>query len=215
MGIFVFFFEIIGTVAFAVSGAIVAIQKNMDVFGISILGLTTATGGGVIRDLLIGNYPPFAFKDPVYALTAIGVSIICFLIAAKGPPLTDKNKARYNRLILIADSAGLGLFAVIGVKIAMESQERSNLFMTVFIGTVTAVGGGVLRDLMAGGVPFILMKHIYACAALAGSLVCALGWELFGNAAAMTAGAGVVFAIRLLSAHYKWNLPKAKPNEST
>ncbi|MDD4125902.1 MAG: trimeric intracellular cation channel family protein [Eubacteriales bacterium] len=212
MYVFVFLLEIIGTISFALSGAITGLQKNMDIFGVSILGLTTATGGGVIRDLLLGNYPPMAFRSPFYALTALGVSLLCFLPAVR--KLLFKNKTVYNRLMLITDSAGLGLFAVIGVKIAMESSSKNNLFFTVFIGTVTAVGGGVLRDLMAGGVPFILMKHIYACAAIAGALVCALTWDICGSAISMTAGSSVVFTIRLLSAHYKWNLPKAKTTES-
>jgi uncharacterized membrane protein YeiH len=113
--------------------------------------------------------------------------------------------------MLITDSAGLGLFAVIGVKIAFESSNNNNLFTAVFVGTITAVGGGVMRDLMAGGVPFILMKHIYACAAIAGALLCALTWDILGSTVSMAIGSSVVFAIRMLSAHYKWNLPKAHP----
>ena len=164
-----FVLEIIGTVSFAISGAVVGLQKNMDVFGVSILGLTTATVGGVIRDLILGNFPPVAFRIPAYAITAICVSLVCFLPAVRKVVLSNKNF--YNKVLLITDSAGLGLFAVIGVKIAMEAAVSRNLFMTVFVATMTAVGGGIMRDLLAGDVPFILMKHIYAVAAIAGQCV--------------------------------------------
>lgn len=214
MGVFVLILEIIGTASFAASGAYVGIKKNMDLFGVSVLGLTAATGGGVIRDLLLGNFPPLVFKNPVYALSAIGVSLLCFVLAAKTKLFAGGggNNAMH-RLILVADSAGLGLFAVIGVKVAAEAAGRPNFFMTVFVGTVTAVGGGVMRDLLAGGVPFIFMKHIYATSALAGALVCALGWNLFGNIVSMAAGACLVFSLRLLAAFYKWNLPKVKTTD--
>lgn len=212
MLVFVFVLEIIGTFSFAISGAVVGLQKNMDVFGVSILGLTTATGGGVIRDLILGNFPPVAFRIPAYAITAICVSLVCFLPAVRKVVLSNKNF--YNKVLLITDSAGLGLFAVIGVKIAMEAAVSRNLFMTVFVATMTAVGGGIMRDLLAGDVPFILMKHIYAVAAIAGAVVCALCWDVLGNNLSMILGAAVVFAIRLLSAHYKWNLPRAQSAEN-
>lgn len=213
MQVFVFILEIIGTIAFAISGAVVGLQKNMDIFGVSILGLTTATGGGVIRDLILGNFPPVAFKIPVYAITAICVSLVCFLPAVRRVLLD--NKAFYNKVLLIADSAGLGLFAVIGVKIAMEAAVSKNLFMVVFVATMTAVGGGVMRDLLAGGVPFILVKYVYAVAALAGALLCALTWDLIGSNLSMVTGAVIVFTIRMLSVHYKWNLPKAQSTKTT
>jgi uncharacterized membrane protein YeiH len=201
--------ELIGTVAFAISGAVIGIRKEMDVFGVAILGLTTALGGGVIRDLILNITPPAAFQDPVLALTAIIVSILVFI----RPVRTEaaRKKALYEKLLLIMDAIGLGLFTVLGVQVAIRSTVDTNLFLVTFVGVITGVGGGMLRDIFAGIRPYIFVKHFYACASIIGAWTCALLWPYAGSFASMIIGASLVVVLRLLAAHYRWSLPKAHP----
>lgn len=206
MQTFIFILEIIGTIAFAISGAMTALKKNMDIFGVAILGLTTAVGGGAVRDIILGITPPTMFKKPVYAAVAICVSIIVFIPAIRR--LLTRNHALYDAMMLVMDSLGLGIFTVMGISTAYSVSEEFNLFLLIFVGVITGVGGGLMRDMMAGNTPYIFVKHIYACASLAGALVCALLWKPSGAAMAMFAGA-VVVIIRFLAAHFKWSLPKA------
>ena len=201
-------FVLIGTVPAAISGAMLGIRKHMDLVGVAILGMTTGVGGGIIRDLVLGNTPPQAFKNPIFALAAIGTAILAFL-----PPvhhLFAKFPKAYTMMMLITDSIGLGVFTVVGVETALEHYPESGLFLLVFVGTVTGVGGGVLRDLLAAEEPYILAKrHLYAGACMAGALLCALLWEPLGRFWAMTVSAFFIFLFRLLSAHYHWNMVQA------
>ena len=130
-------FEIIGTVAFAASGAIVALKKEMDIFGVAILGLFTAVGGGVIRDMILGNTPPAVFKDPVYAVVAIITSVIIFLPKVRG--LLKKSPKVYDIVMLIMDSVGLGIFTVVGIQTAKSVNPDSGYFLLVFVGIVTGL----------------------------------------------------------------------------
>lgn len=207
MAVFVLLLELVGTVAFSASGSIIAIRKKMDVFGVCVLGLATAVGGGITRDLLLGVTPPLTFRNPIYAITSVIVSIIIFLKPVR-QYLTGTH-AVYDRTMLVADSIGLGLFTVIGVSVVREYEPHAGLFLTAFVSVLTGVGGGVLRDVMAGQTPFIFVKHVYACASLVGALVCAVLWPLTNSVTAMITGAALVFAIRILAATFKWNLPRA------
>jgi len=201
-----FFLGLIGTISFAISGAVTGVNKKMDIFGVAVLGVITATGGGIIRDLVLGELPPAAFREPVHALTAIAVSIIVFLPAVR-KRLDDKRMQ--GTLLLITDSLGLAIFTVSAIQTAMVSGTGYNLFLLVFIGTVSGVGGGVLRDVLAGDVPYIFTKHVYACASIAGALVCALLWNIAGGVISIIAGSTVIFTMRVLSAKYHWSLPHA------
>jgi len=203
----IFILEIIGTIAFSLSGAVVAIKRGMDIFGVCILGLTTACGGGIIRDVLLGSTPPTAFVNPVYALVAIATAAIVFLprvrrVFAEHPKL-------YEHSVLWMDSLGLGLFTVIGIRTAYTHTDSFNLFFYLFLGVVTGVGGGVLRDMMSKNVPYIFIKHFYATASLIGAGV-ATAFLYFGmEYLAIFVGALVVVTLRLLAAHFLWSLPKA------
>lgn len=200
--------EIIGTIAFALSGAVVGIHKKMDIFGVAILGLTTAVGGGVLRDLILNITPPAAFCDPVFAITAVIVSIIIFI-----PPVRvvlNRKRKIYDSFILVADSIGLGLFTVVGVQTAQATIKEPNLFLVTFVGVLTGVGGGILRDLFAGNTPYIFIKHFYACAAIIGAWACALLWPYTGELTCMMIGAALTVVLRLLAARYRWSLPKAR-----
>ena len=201
----IFILELIGTVAFAISGAMTALKKNMDIFGVAILGLTTAVGGGALRDILLGITPPVMFREPVYALLAIFVSVVVFIPSVRR--LLTRRQSLYERMMLVMDSIGLGIFTVVGINTAYGVSDDFNLFLLIFVGTVTGVGGGVLRDVLAGNTPYIFVKHIYACASIVGAILCAALRAPLGEAASVIIGASAVIIIRLLAAHYKWSLP--------
>lgn len=205
---FIWIVNLIGTVAFAASGALTGLKKGMDLFGVCILGLVTAVGGGVIRDLILGLTPPMAFQDPTSALVALAVSAVFFLGRVRR--LLMYKPALFNHLLFWMDALGLGVFTVVGVQIAYEAVAEPTLFLLVFVAVVTGVGGGVLRDQLAGDTPYIFVKHVYASASLAGAILCAGLWSRLGSMAAMLLGLGVVVLIRGLAAHFQWNLPRSK-----
>lgn len=205
---FIFILELIGTVAFASSGAMIAIEKKMDIFGVNVLGATTAVGGGIMRDIILGLTPPGAFSHPVYVLVAALTSTILFVIAYAKPTAFESRVKTdyYDKLMFWCDTAGLGIFTVVGIQAAVQAVGGENVFFFVFIGTLTGVGGGVLRDIMAGETPYILVKHIYACAAIAGGIVCVVGRTAFGEAYGTILGLAATVLLRFLAAHFRWNL---------
>lgn len=190
--------ELIGTVAFASSGAMIAIEKKMDIFGVNVLGATTAVGGGIMRDIILGLTPPGAFSHPVYVLVAALTSTILFVIAYAKPTAFESRVKTdyYDKLMFWCDTAGLGIFTVVGIQAAVRAVGGENVFFFVFIGTLTGVGGGVLRDIMAGETPYILVKHIYACAAIAGGIVCVVGRTAFGEAYGTILGLAATVLLR-------------------
>lgn len=201
-------FEIIGTVAFAVSGALVGVRKKMDIFGVVMLGIVTAVGGGVLRDVILGSTPPKTFQNPVYTIVAVISSLVVFPVTVQNK--INKHNLLYERLMLWMDSIGLGVFTVVGVQSAYLISEDYSIFLLAFVGTLTGVGGGVMRDIMAGDMPQIFVKHFYACASLIGAILCSALWKTFGSASSMILGAVAITGIRLCAAYFKWNLPKAK-----
>jgi len=204
--IITFFMEMAGTVAFAASGAMVGVERNMDIFGVSVLGVVTAVGGGMIRDIVLGIIPPNVFTNPVYALVATITSCVVFLVFYWKRQLLEGHT--YDRVMLVMDSIGLGIFTVVGVNTGIRSGYMDNVFLLVFLGTITGVGGGLMRDMMAGVPPYIFVKHIYACASIVGAVVCVYMNRFVGNVEAMMVACFVIILIRYLAAHYRWNLPR-------
>lgn len=203
-----FLLEIIGTVAFSVSGAMLGLQKKMDILGITILGLTTAVGGGVIRDLILGIHPPKTFQDPVYAAVAIITAlVVCTPWVLR---FFARRQHLYDLLMLVMDSIGLGIFTVVGISTAYSRSDSYSLFLLIFVGAMTGVGGGVLRDTMASEPPYIFVKHFYASASILGALLCALMWPVFGESLSMITGTAAVVVLRLLAARLRWSLPKPR-----
>ena len=207
--IITFFMEMAGTVALAASGAMVGVERNMDIFGVSVLGVVTAVGGGMIRDIVLGIIPPNVFTNPVYALVATITSCVVFLVFYwKRQLLEGHMRLTYDRVMLVMDSIGLGIFTVVGVNTGIRSGYMDNVFLLVFLGTITGVGGGLMRDMMAGVPPYIFVKHIYACASIVGAVVCVYMNRFVGNVEAMMVACFVIILIRYLAAHYRWNLPR-------
>lgn len=205
-----FMVEILGTIAFACSGAMVAIRKQLDLLGIIVLGGVTAVGGGMIRDVLIGIHPPTLFVKPVYAMVAfVSVMVLfCFIRFGK-VSMEILESERYERIMNLFDAIGLGAFTVVGVDTAANAGLGEYAFLSVFLGVITGVGGGLLRDMMAGITPAVLKKHVYACASLAGALCYVALNGLVGNDTRLLVSAALVVVIRILARKYKWNLPKA------
>ena len=207
-----FIFEIIGTVAFAITGVITAIEKKLDIFGAVVLGTVTAVGGGMVRDILLGYLPPAAFRHPVYTVTAIATSLAVFIIAYFFGKRIKLHFNVYSQIINVFDAIGLAVFTVAGINSAAACGFGENSFLSIFVGMMTGVGGGEMRDMMAGGVPAILRKKVYALAAGIGALIYQLLVEhnTCPQGLAILAGAGSIIVIRLSATVFKWNLPTLK-----
>lgn len=209
-GMIFFFFEIIGTIAFAASGALTGMQKHMDLLGVCVLGCVTAVGGGVIRDVILGLTPPKTFENPVYIIIAIVTSLICFLPAIRK---ALEEKAVLNTLLMKwMDAIGLGIFTVLGIQTAQSISQGNSLSLLIFVGVITGVGGGVLRDVMAGERPYIFYKHFYATASIIGAIVCSVFWNyihIIDIPLNMLLSALLIILLRLFAARFHWKLPSA------
>lgn len=212
MNTILFALEIIGTITFAVSGVITAFAKKLDILGAIVLGTATAVGGGILRDITLGYLPPSAFRNPVYAITAIITSVIIFVLAYFLGDNIKLHFGLYSQIINIFDSIGLAVFTVAGVNSAFEHGFGGNAFLTIFVAFLTGVGGGALRDIMAGNVPKILRKRIYALAVIIGAAIyyTLINFNLCPDIPAVIIGAGSVLIIRILATIFHWNLPRIK-----
>jgi uncharacterized membrane protein YeiH len=159
MSQYIMILEMAGTIAFAISGALVAINSHMDLFGIIALGVITATCGGVMRDILLGQLPPLAFRDPAYVAVAALTALIVFLAVYYGVhSKNEKDSSNFRTLLLVLDSVGLAIFTVMGVNAAWELFAEKNRFLCVFSGLITGVGGGLIRDMTVNALPYIFSK---------------------------------------------------------
>lgn len=206
MDIIWYIFDMIGTIAFAVSGALVGVARKMDIFGMAVLALATAIGGGIVRDVLLGYFPPNSLRNVVYVTVVLAVTVIVFLIYnsryrkhAMGP----RSRASY----LLADALGLASFTVTGASAGFKLYPELPIFI-VLLGTITAVGGGIIRDMLAQRIPSVLKEDVYALPSIIGGIVYYLmvtsSWDSMAVYGAFT----VVLVIRLLAIKYNWSLPK-------
>lgn len=203
-------FEIVGIVAASLSGSMQAIDKKVDLFGVLLLGMMTALGGGILRDITIGNLPPRNFQHVNLLIISAAVSLATFLIAHFTKEHYRREEMLISRVNNIFDALGLGSFAVSGAAVAQNFCVADNGALVVYAGMITAVGGGIMRDVLLREIPFVLKKRIYAAAALLGALVY-YQLMLFEVPDGWAAGAGVavVFILRMLATIFRWNLPKA------
>jgi len=203
--------EIIGTVSFAVSGALVAIKARLDVFGVLFIGAITAIGGGIVRDLLIGRVPPAIFTNfPIFLIAALS-SIATFILAYIKRDSFENLDHKVEHINLYFDAAGLAAFTVMGTEVAFAYGFGSNMFLSVVLGMFTGVGGGIFRDILTGTTPYILKKHIYALASIGGACIYYL-LRLYTSQILITTTVPIVliFATRMLAAKYRWSLPRIK-----
>ncbi|MGI5467429.1 trimeric intracellular cation channel family protein [Streptomyces sp. CA-132043] len=194
--------ELIGIFVFAISGALLAVRKNFDIFGIAVLAEVTALGGGLFRDLIIGAVPPAAFTDLGYFLTPLIAAVLVFFLH----PQVQRIQTGVN----VFDAAGLGLFCVAGTTKAYE--YGLGLTASATLGMATAVGGGVLRDIIANEVPSLVRwdRDLYAVPAIVGAAIVVLCIRFHALNPGTSAFAAIVaFAVRLLALHYHWRAPRA------
>ena len=202
--------EFAGTFSFAISGAMVAVKKRVDLFGVLFLGITTALGGGMLRDVMLGIVPPAMFHNPVNLTAAAGVSLLVFLVAAAFKDRYLSEEQTIDAINNVVDALGLGAFTVIGVQAAMNAGHTGNIIVQVFMGMVTGIGGGLIRDLMVMEIPFVLRKRVYAVASIVGGcLFCLLSRCNVPEYLSVFGSILTVFSIRILATRFKWNLPKA------
>lgn len=207
---FIKIMDILGTVAFALSGAAVAARKRMDIFGINILALVTATGGGIIRDIVIGVTPPTAFKDPLFLIIALITANSAFAVMYIRRRFTDNPFTIIpDRAMFWFDTMGLAAFSAGGAAAGFNSDYISNISLIIFLGVVTGVGGGIMRDILALETPYVFIKHVYALASLAGALCTGLMMsDGFNLELAILTGFCITILIRVLAARFRWNLPR-------
>lgn len=196
--------ELTGVFAFAISGALLGVRKAFDIVGLTVLALATALGGGIIRDLIIGDTPPVAFTDLAYLV----VPLVAAVLVLFWHPVLE----RVTPLVMLFDAAGLALFCVTGATKALE--HGLGPLQAVMLGVTTAVGGGIVRDLLAGEVPTVCRHgaELYAVAALLGAAVAVLA-DALGQLNSVTAVAAAVlaFALRILAMRYGWLAPAPRP----
>lgn len=199
---FLRFFDFAGTLVFAISGAIAGARRRLDAYGLYVLAIVTALGGGMIRDVLLGHTPPRVLTDIVYLASA---SAGAFLVIA-----FNRFSARFENVLRIFDAIGLGIFTVIGTRLSMEAGVP--WFTAIMLGIITGTGGGMLRDILSGEVPYVLQKEIYALAALAGSAAY-VGWLLIPElppSIGILVTASITTGIRLIAVYRNWHLPQFK-----
>ena len=206
----IYLLEMIGTIAFAFVGAQIAIDLNLDFLGIYISGLSTAVGGGMVRDIVLGNTPPALFRNSSYCLCA-ALTITVMILLYKGL----KDSAFYQILlkcIVVADALGLGIFTVVGMDIAISAGFTDNVLLVVFCGVITAVGGGLLRDTMINRTPTVLSKEIYATSAILGGIGYYYTLKYFPPAICIAMAVLVITGVRLFAVRKNLNLPYIMSN---
>ncbi|MCR4778625.1 MAG: TRIC cation channel family protein [Lachnospiraceae bacterium] len=207
--------DILGTVAFAVSGAAVAAESCMDLFGMIALAIITATGGGIFRDIIIGALPPRAFTDPRDVLIAAATAFIMFAVLSRKKKVSSFVEKTYVIALFITDTLGLAAFTVEGVLTGVNAGFADNVFLLSFLGFSTAVIGGTVRDICAGRIPAIFRKHVYAVAAIVGAVITSVMLSLWGSRGiyeviCCVAGFAIVTILRVLAFCFKWNLPRIR-----
>lgn len=204
LGTLLLVLDLFGTFVFALSGALVAVRRGLDLFGVLVLAFAASSAGGITRDLLIGATPPAALQDWRY----LGVSVLAGL-------LTFFRHAHIERMrnpMQLSDAAGLALFAVAGAQKALAYGLPPG--MAALLGMLTGIGGGMLRDVLVSEIPTVLRADLYAVAALAGAAVVVLGDMLHMPPTATTlTGAGLCFALRFMAIRFGWRLPVARPQD--
>jgi uncharacterized membrane protein YeiH len=195
-----YYLDLLGTVAFAASGALTRVRKQMDLLGVVMLGIVTATGGGVLRDVLMNDLPPFCFKNEMYLYLAIGTSLLVFI--------SPRRFEQRRNLLLMLDALGLGTFAVIGTTKALT--YHLGFMGAIIMGVMTATCGGLVRDVLCNDIPLILQREIYATACIIGctALYVMSLYSSLPQAVALTASAAIVIGIRCAAILRGWQLPR-------
>ncbi|GBF22261.1 MULTISPECIES: trimeric intracellular cation channel family protein [Arenibacter] len=195
---FYFIIDILGIISFAISGVLVAMDKKLDLFGVFIIAFVTATGGGTLRDLLIGNTPVLWMQEPTYVYVIAGTVVFAIIF---------RNQLKYvRRSLFLFDTIGIGLYTMVGISHGLQSGLPP--VMCIALGTITACFGGVIRDILCNEIPVIFRKEIYATACIIGGVGFFLLRKLpYDDAYAYVATILIVISIRLVAVKFKISLP--------
>ena len=200
LGHVLFAIELIGVAAFAIAGALSAIERDMDIFGVLVLAVITALGGGIIRDILVGRFP-ISLQTPSYFFAAI-LGALLAIPALRATP-------KYLYWLKVFDALGLAIFSVLGAQVGLD--RHLNFLSILLLGLLTGIGGGILRDVLANEVPLVLRQEVYALASLLGIVIM---WMLVRlgvpEYAAVISGAAAIIIIRLAAVHWNLNLPRLR-----
>lgn len=196
-----FVLEVIGTTAFAVSGALAASRKNMDIFGFIVLALMPAVGGGTLRDVILGRHPVFWIANTSYVLIALGAALCVYFITYR--------PGERMRLLIWTDAAGMALFAAMGTQISLA--HGTGALVAIMLGVTTAVAGGMIRDVICNEIPMVLTKEIYATAAFITGVVYVIAdWLGTDSGIALVLATLIGFTVRGLAITFNWSLPPPK-----
>lgn len=204
-----FIMEFIGTISFAISGAIIGIEKRMDVLGILVLGVITAVGGGIMRDMIIGITPPLSFRNQtniILAICTVVIFIICHISINSSRSV--RYKRFYDELMFLSDSVGLGVFTILGINVGIKSVYKGTFLLYIVLGVLTGTGGGILRDIMANEIPAIFKKRIYALASIIGGICYILLLKILDKYSSMLISIALIIFIRYFSKINDLNLPR-------
>lgn len=204
----IYIMELIGTVAFAISGALIAVRRNLDLFGVVLVGSITSVGGGIMRDLFLGKFPPNIFSNVIVLIIAAITAIVVFVISYFNVDKFEYFEKRIESINNFFDAVGLATFSAIGTEMACELGFYDMAIFSISMGMVTGIGGGIIRDVLVDSTPYVLKKHIYALASIIGSTIYYL-IRINGNKiVALIVSIPIIVVIRLLAAKYHWKLPK-------
>lgn len=193
--------DLFGTMAFAVTGSFKAIEQKSDIVGVIILSVITGLAGGIIRDIIFGRFPPTAIIDPIYLVLTTLTGITIFF-------LYPRLKKHWN-LFIKFDAIGLGVFTVIGATVAKDLFGHNFLIMA-FGGILTAIGGGILRDVFVNQIPIVFVKELYVTASFLGIIIFYILLFFVDLSIAAVIAVTCATAIRLFAIKYGWNLPTVK-----
>ncbi|MDO5027415.1 MAG: trimeric intracellular cation channel family protein [Tissierellia bacterium] len=205
------FLEILGVVVFAITGALEAIKSSLDLLGVLIIGVITAVGGGIIRDLVLGINPPASFNNPKYIYIATFTSFAVFSFAYFNKKIMGNASIKiFDKILTITDAIGLAVFTILGMKVAYSLSYEYRGVIYIFVGLITGVGGGIIRDILLQKVPYILDRNIYASASIVGALIFYLMTKhsMTNELLRMEIAIGIIFLIRIYAAKRDLNLPK-------
>ncbi|MDT7668933.1 MAG: hypothetical protein QOC74_1716 [Pseudonocardiales bacterium] len=207
VGVSFLILDLLGVAVFAVSGALAAIRARMDVFGVVVLGMTTALGGGVVRDVLLGITPPSTLRQWPYLLVAALVALATFLLRPAGGAYRSRPAgALVRRTILVADALGLALFVTTGTATGLAAGAPA--VTACLVGAISGIGGGVARDVLLREIPMVLHREIYALPAVLGAALVAVGSRLdWPSTPVLVASAALIAGLRLLAIWRHWDAP--------
>ena len=216
MEIFLTIIQYVGAVSFTISATIYAIHKRADIIGALVFSLLTCFGGGLIRDISIGQLPPqiLVSREAHYlALVSIGVCLICYHLGFIKKIGSFADRHQHSFLIEFTDSLGLASFVVSGLEIALE-YEKTGFVILVFAGCITGVGGGILRDICSAEIPSVFKKHIYLIPVIIASVFFALTYDKMSEILCVIITLVIIISIRMVAFKFKWNLPIPKREEA-